>query len=80
MNILVEDWRKLWKTWSVQFAVLGAVLPEILQLIADNTSELTWLNDGYKSGIRLTCLILVVLARPLRQSARHDEAEKQDPV
>lgn len=66
---LVEDWRKLWKTWSLQLAALGIALPELLQLIADNTDSLQWLDGGYKSGIRLACLIGVVLLRPVKQGA-----------
>lgn len=66
---LVEDWRKLWKTWSLQLAALGIALPELLQLIADNTDSLEWLDGGYKSGIRLACLIGVVLVRPVKQEA-----------
>ena len=66
---LVENWRKLWKAWSLQLAALGIALPELLQLIADNTDSLEWLDGGYKSGIRLACLIGVVLARPVKQRA-----------
>ena len=66
---LVEDWRKLWKAWSLQLAALGIALPELLQLIADNTDSLQWLDGGYKSGIRLACLIGVVLLRPIKQEA-----------
>lgn len=66
---LVENWRKLWKTWSLQLAALGIALPELLQLIADNTDSLQWLDGGYKSGIRLACLIGVVLLRPIKQEA-----------
>ncbi|WP_218510352.1 hypothetical protein [Variovorax sp. dw_308] len=54
MNIeLIEGWQKLWRAWSIRFAALGIALPELLQLIADNTDSLTWLDGGYKSGIRL---------------------------
>jgi len=66
---LVDDWKKLWKSWSVLAATLGAVLPSLLQVIADNTSLMPWLDDGYKSGIRLACLVLVIVLRPIRQKA-----------
>lgn len=66
---LVPNWRKLWKSWSLRFAALGAALPELLQLIADNSDTLPWFNDGYKSGIRLACLILVIVLRPVHQEA-----------
>lgn len=70
MNIeLVDGWQKLWKAWSIRFAALGIALPELLQLIADNTDSLTWLDGGIKSGLRLACLILVVLSRPVKQAS-----------
>lgn len=64
---LIENWRSLWRAWSVQMAALGLVLPEILQLLADNTDLLTGFDAGYKSLIRLVCLIGVVLLRPVKQ-------------
>ena len=59
--------KQLWRAWSMRFAALGLVLPEILQLIADNTDALDWLDAGWKSTIRVACLIGVVLARPVKQ-------------
>lgn len=64
---LVHNWRTLYRAWSIRIAALGVVLPEVLQIIADNTDSLEWLDSGYKSGIRLVCLIGVVLARPVKQ-------------
>jgi len=64
---LVDNWRDLWKAHSVQILALGAVLPELLQLIADNTNLIPGLNDGYKSGIRLVCMVLALLLRPIAQ-------------
>jgi hypothetical protein len=66
---LIENWRTLWRAWSMRIAALGVVLPELLQVIADNTDSLEWLDGGVKSGIRLACLIGVVLARPVKQIA-----------
>lgn len=64
---LVENWRKLWKSTTVVFGTLGLAVPELLQLLADNTSLVPWMDDGYKSGVRLACLILIVLLRPVKQ-------------
>jgi hypothetical protein len=64
---LVPHWRRLWRAWSVQLAALGVFLPELLQLIADNTNGLDWLGGGTKNAIRLACLIGVVLLRPVKQ-------------
>ena len=64
---LIPNWKSLWKAWSMRFAALGIVLPDLMQLIADNTSELPWFDGSMKSGIRLACLVAVVLARPVKQ-------------
>lgn len=66
---LVDNWRSLWKSFVMWFAATGLLLPEILQLIADESSALAWMDDGWKSIIRVGCLIGVVLARPLKQPA-----------
>lgn len=66
---LIEGWQKLWKSWSMQLAALGLALPELLQLIADNTELLTGFDVGYKSLIRMGCLIGVLLLRPVKQAA-----------
>lgn len=66
---LIDGWRLLWRAWSMRIAALGVVLPEILQLIADNTGSIDWLDNGWKSMIRMACLIGVVLARPIKQVA-----------
>lgn len=65
---LVPNWRSLWKAASVQLLALGAVLPELLQLVADNTSLLA-LDEGDKNTIRLVCMILALLLRPVRQES-----------
>jgi hypothetical protein len=64
---LIPNWKNLWKAASVQILALGAVFPELLQVLADNTSLLPWLDDGYKSGIRLAAIIVAVLVRPIKQ-------------
>lgn len=67
---LVENWKAvLLQSWSVRFAGLGVVLPEILQFIADNTEMLTSLDAGHKSLIRMACLVGVILCRPIKQAA-----------
>lgn len=70
---LVENWRHLWKAASIQILALGAVLPEVLQLVADNSSLIPWLDDGYKSAIRLVCMVLAILFRPVRQASVNPE-------
>ena len=68
MNIkLIDGWRSLWRAWSIQLAALGIALPELMQLIADNTDLLIGFDAGYKSLIRLACLVGVVLLRPVKQ-------------
>lgn len=71
---LVPNWRRLWRAWSVQLAALGVVLPELLQLIADNSGTLAWLDESTKNAIRLACLVGVVLLRPVKQGALAEPA------
>lgn len=66
---LVTGWRNLWRAWSMQLAALGLVLPELLQLVADNTSLLSGMNDGWKAVIRVACLAGVIVLRPIQQRA-----------
>lgn len=64
---LIDGWRSLWRAWTVQLAALGIALPELLQLVADNTDALAGFDAGWKSVIRLACLVGVVLLRPVKQ-------------
>lgn len=66
---LVPNWRRLWRSWTIWAAGLGVLAPDVLQLIADNSDALPWLDDGYKSGIRLACLVAVLVLRPIKQQA-----------
>jgi hypothetical protein len=65
---LVPNWRRLWRAWSVRFAAIGIIVPELLQLIADNADSLGWLKD-WTGTVRLVCLVLVLLLRPVKQEA-----------
>lgn len=66
---LVENWRKLWKSWTVLLASAGIFLPDILQIIAENIDGVPLIDAGHKSLIRLACLILIVLLRPVKQES-----------
>lgn len=66
---LIPEWRDLWKKWSVQLAALGILVPELLQLVADNSTALPWFDDSTKNTLRLACLACVILARSLQQKA-----------
>lgn len=72
---LVEDWKSLWKSWTIQLAALGIALPDLLQVIADNSSLIPGWDDGYKSGVRLACLVLIVLLRPVKQASLTKDPE-----
>ncbi len=68
--MLIPNWKSvLLRAWSIRLAAMGIVSPEVLQLIADNTSSMDWLDGSTKSMIRLACLIGVVLLRPVKQGA-----------
>lgn len=64
---LVPNWRSLWKAASVQLLAIGALLPEILQLVADHSALLPGLDDSDKNAIRLVCMVLALVLRPVKQ-------------
>jgi hypothetical protein len=66
---LVENWKKLWKSWTVMLATAGIFVPDILQIIAENIDGIPLIDTGHKSLIRLACLILIVLLRPVKQES-----------
>jgi hypothetical protein len=66
---LVENWRKLWKSWTVMLATAGIFLPDILQVVAENIDGIPMIDTGHKSLIRLACLIAIVLLRPVKQKS-----------
>lgn len=66
---LVAEWKKLWKAWTIQLAALGIVLPDLLQVLADNSDLMPWFDASTKSSLRLACLILIVVLRPIQQKA-----------
>lgn len=66
---LVENWKKLWRSWTVMLATAGIFLPDILQIVAENIDGIPLIDTGHKSLIRLACLILIVLLRPVKQES-----------
>lgn len=64
---LVDNWKSLWKSFVMWAASMGLVLPEILQFIADQSSSFTGFDDGTKNWIRIVCLALVIVFRPIKQ-------------
>lgn len=66
---LVPNWRKLWRSFVMWAASTGLVLPEVLQFIADQSSTFTGFDDSTKNWIRIVCLALVIVFRPVKQSA-----------
>jgi hypothetical protein len=66
---LVDKW---WKAWTVWVAATGVALPEILQLIAENTALIPFLPPEWQGLIRLAALVLVLILRPIKQSNMRD--------
>lgn len=56
-----------WKSWSWMAASTGLVLPEVLSLVAEHSALIPGIAPD-KDGIRLLCLVLVVVLRPIKQS------------
>ena len=67
---LIIDWRKMYRFWSVQVAALGLMLPELLQLLADNSDYLPHFDEGAKSIIRMSCLGAVIVLRAMKQEPK----------
>ena len=68
---LVENWRQLWRAGSVQVAAIGAVLPELLQLVASNSALLPGLSQSHCDALRLACLLAIPVLRAIRQPDIH---------
>lgn len=67
MNIIVENWRRLWRAACIWVAGLGIVLPDLLQMIADNSTSLPWFDPDWKNAMRLAALAGVIVARFIKQ-------------
>jgi hypothetical protein len=66
---LVDNWKTLWKSLVMWSAGVGLVLPEILQLITDQTQAMASLDADTKNWIRIVCLALVIVFRPIKQTS-----------
>lgn len=79
---LVENWKTLWKSLVMWAAGLGVLLPEfptilmwiaqqtdLLQFIADQAGSFPEFDEPTKKWIRIVCLGLVILVRPIKQSS-----------
>jgi hypothetical protein len=78
--MLVANWKDvLLKSWTVWAAAAGLALPELLQFVADNTAALPFRED-WKPVIRLVCLALVIVVRPLHQASLHEPPPPPSPL
>lgn len=66
---LVDDWKRLWKSFTVMLATAGIFVPDILQILAENIDGIPLIEADHKSLIRLACLVLIVVLRPVKQSS-----------
>lgn len=65
-----KNWKAiLLKAWSMWWAWVGVFTPEVLQLISNEVHTLTWLDADAKSAVRLACLVLVIITRPMKQTS-----------
>lgn len=83
---LVSDWRaKLYKELSTYMLLLGAAVPDLINLLLDNwdllssTAGFSQIDDGLKSGIRLTFIVLAFMSKFVKQyKVEHYEAAEDD--
>lgn len=67
-SYLVSNWQQVMRNaWSIWAAAAGIVTPEVVQVLADNIILMPWFDEGSKNTIRVICLFLVVLLRPVDQ-------------
>lgn len=77
---LVSEWKRLWRSWTMWAAGVGIFLPDVLNIVVENIDGITLLDAGHKSLIRLTCLVAIVLLRPIKQESmkeKKNEAETE---
>lgn len=76
---LVEDWRKAWRWWSVRYAALVAILPEMLYRLAEASEHILptlsyavldnlpwWLRSG-AAIMAFVAVFLRLLRQPVKQ-------------
>lgn len=77
--MLVANWKEvLAKSWAVWAAAAGLALPELLQFVADHSDSLP-LAPEWKTYIRLACLALVIVVRPLAQRSLSGPTSPPNP-
>lgn len=74
---LISEWKRLWRAWTMWAAGVGIVLPDLLNIVAENIDGVALLDAGHKSLIRLACLVAVVLLRPIQQPALKEEKKNE---
>jgi hypothetical protein len=74
---LISDWRlRLRRSYVVAAALAGAAGPQVLQVIADQSGALPWLDDSWKSLIRTVCLSAI----PILLIIKQDNLAPQQPT
>jgi hypothetical protein len=67
---LISDWRlRLRRSFAVKAAIVGAVAPQVLQVIADQSGQLPWLDENWKGLIRTVSLIAVPVLLVIKQDS-----------
>lgn len=71
MNILIDDWRKAWRLWSVRFAAAVGLLPELLYRVAEAAEHLLPalsqpVLDNLPPWLRSVSAVLALVAVALR--------------
>jgi hypothetical protein len=75
--MLVKNWKDVMlQSWAVRAAAAGIALPELAQLVLANLASLPLSADA-KEWVRIVCLVLVILLRPVNQDLQPDKAEGQ---
>lgn len=74
---IVPNWRQHWRSMSVWAMSLGIVLPDLLNIVAENVAGFPWMDDGWKSIVRTICLCLALVLHFVNQPKMHPDKPEQ---
>ena len=75
MNLLINDWRKAWKFWSIQLNALGLVILSCADIINQAWATLAPTlshHIPHAKTIAITLFVIAIIARLIPQETKND--------
>lgn len=75
MKLLITDWRKAWKLWSIQFNALGLLVLSCADIINQAWATLAPSlshHIPHARTIAVTLFVIAILARLIPQGTKND--------